>query len=318
MRRRSSTRRKPQFGAAIATVCGFAWACSVFPDELDWPAENGGAGGAGEAAGGSLALGGNGSLGGEPSLGGSANATSGGDTSPGGDSSLAGERSVAGGATSLGGSVNSTGGAANGGTRVTAEAGSAGTPPAAGGNPAGCANPATAFVQASADTWIDSSNTGTNHGQDTELHVVNGSAIRRAVLSFSWNTGIVPERAELRLNLVDNAAQTRPERRLGLALLAQIPDESKTDWMHFGSGSRKWANPGGDFGPELGQLIVPAGSGPTELRADVSALLVTGQSRLDLMLLEDSAAPAAPSDLSFASREDPGQRVPQLALEFCQ
>jgi hypothetical protein len=173
-------------------------------------------------------------------------------------------------------------------------------------------------VQASADTWIDSGVTGANHGSDTTLHVVNGSTIRRALLSFIWNSSIIPEHAELRLTLVGNEAQAKPQRSVGIARLGQTPDETKTDWMHFGSGSRKWANEGGDFGPELAQLIVPEGSGTAELRVDVSALLVTGQSRLDLILLEDSAAPAAPSDLSFASREDPAQRVPQLALASCQ
>lgn len=317
---RSSIHRQPQFGAAIATVCGFAWACSVFPDQLDWPAESGGAGGARETAGGESALGGDGALGGGASLGGIAATASGGESAFGGESALAGETSV-GGETALGGAVNTAGGVTHGGSAGTVEGGSAGAPfssAGAGGNPSQCSNPATAFVQASADTWLDSSITGANHGSDSALHVVNGSASRRALLSFSWNPSIVPDRAELRLNLVGNEAQGQPQRTLGIARLAQIPDESKTDWLHFGSGSRKWANPGGDFGPELGQLSIPAGSDNTELRVDVSALLVAGESRLDLILLEDSTAPAAPSDLSFASREDPAQRIPQLALESCQ
>lgn len=309
-------------------VLTVAWACSVFPDEVELPASPGAGGAAG-----AFALGGAHVSGGVPAEGGfgvsvagfhssggaspSGGAESwnggvgeGGSESPGGSKSLGGSGGTS--PSGFGGTANIEGGMGG----ILAGGAGAASGGAAGGSTQRCEQPLRVTVGATADTWIDAASTVT-HGDDATLRVAAGVAERRALLTFDWNANIVPERAELFFYLNANLDSSARARSLGVFALTRSFDEGKTDWANYGSGSsREWDHEGADFGASFRPLAVAEGVSRGELSVDVTPLIVDGSMQTNLIVLEIDVAPPAPNELQFGSSED-SVNGPRLVLTYC-
>ncbi len=213
-----------------------------------------------------------------------------------------------------------------GGAPSTAGTGGAiDAPGGAGGAPAGCVSPQQQVVTVTVDTWIESAKPGTGHGNDKTLSVVGGGEERRALLQLTLPaavSGAVLLQATLALHLQANADVGLVKRQLGVHRLEQEVSESRTTWNNWAQGSRVWTKPGGDFGPELAQAAIPAGTSGGMLTFNVTAAVQAAFAAqpvpLPLIVVETSAPPAAPAELAFTSREGDASSIATLILEYCQ
>lgn len=168
-----------------------------------------------------------------------------------------------------------------------------------------------------ADTWIDAGSPTKAHGSDAQLFVDGGALERRALASFvlpALPAGATLVHATLALQLQSNADATLSTRTLAVHRLTQAVSESRATWINYGTGaSRKWTLPGGDFGSQLGQTLLPAAtaSGPVQFQLEQPLASVFGAEPVDLDLIvrELSPAPVAPAELALAA--------PTLTIEYC-
>jgi hypothetical protein len=219
-----------------------------------------------------------------------------------------------------------TGGVSGGGSAAL-PAGAGGVDMAsagAGSEPPLCNDPRQVIVPMAFDTWIESAKPKQSHGSDLDLLVVGAPDERRALLQLmlpAHDDGEALLGAQLTLHLKANSDAGGAARQLGLHRLTREVG-SNTTWDNYSSGaSRKWTTPGGDFGPELARLSVPAASTEAVLSFDVTELIRSTQSptpvTLSVVVLEIGSAPAAPADLAFDAVEGDASVSPQLSLSYC-
>jgi hypothetical protein len=270
-------------------------ACAVFPDEATLPTAAAGGGGGG----------------------------GGGDDRP---LAGAGEAGVSVAGRPDAGATQGFGGAADGGT-PSDPPGSAGAEPTtggAGGAPSHCDDPHEVVVPAVLDTWIEAARPKQSHINDSDLFVAGEPDERRALLQLTLPAATDSEvliRARLTLHLKANADSSGSARELGLHRLTHEVGSSTT-WDNYGNGaSRKWAAPGGDFGPELARIGVSSASSEGLLTFDVTGPIRTTQSStaltLSVVILEIGAAPPASSALALDAVEGDASMIPRLLLTYC-
>jgi hypothetical protein len=243
---------------------------------------------------------------------------------PGGASAGGGEQSKSGGAAST-----TEGGA---GAREPLDerggAGGLGEPEVGGGGAAtagGCVKPETRSVVVDQDTWIQSDKASATHEKDSQLLVAAGADERRALLSFLLpafpaDTELVE--ATLVLELQANADTTRAPRTLTLHELEQPFVASRTNWKGWSSGSSgEWRLAGGDFGAELANAKLSAGTSGGKVAFNVTgrarSLLASGAASWSLIVIEADLPPRPPAELAFGALEGNVVALPALTLELC-
>lgn len=293
----SSRRDRLALLGGLALV--WSGSCAVFPDHAVLPDATTLAGAGGEA---------------------SSNAAAGtSDIGAGGRGGAVGSGGSAG--ASIGASAGTPLGGAWGDGGAVGDGGAAGD----GGNPQpACENPVDEVAIVSLDTWIEHASQDSGHGDDTVLSVVGGGSPRRAL--FELTLPVMPEgavllEASLELHLEKNAHAMLAERTLAVHRLLHPISESKTTWRQFANGAKgDWDAPGGDFAAERGDGVVPASSMtglvPIDARPAVAPVFAS-QVDVSLIVLETSAPPPAPADLSFTSSEGATSDAPKLRLRYC-
>lgn len=282
-------------------------ACSVFPDEAVLPAASAGSATAGNEAGAPSSEGGAGV---GALTGGTGAIPVGGTTAAGGSS---------GGSPSGGGS----GGVAGEGGEGVGQAGTGGVVVPT------CDSPEQYVAKTSLDAWVGSVAPSTNHGDEPLLYVSGGTDERRALFVLTVPAapaGAKLLRAEIVLSLESNADSSRTTRKLSLSLLQppRTMREDKVTWTHFAQGNNNtWDVPGGDLGEPVAERTLPPGTTSGLVGFDVTAavlsVLSSSASTHGVAVLETGAAPPAPAQLAFTSRESnaSGSPAPELRLSYC-
>ena len=235
---------------------------------------------------------------------------------------MAGTAALLGGSTGEGGAPFVQGGApvADGG-----DGGASTSPGGAGGMPS-CTEPQERVVLVGVDTWIEAAKPSNGHGNDQVLSVVGGGQERRALLEVTLPAvlaGTVLLNATLTLHLQANADVGLAERRLQVRLLSQAVTEARTNWTNWSNGSsRKWLQPGGDFGSVLDSVRISAGTAEGTVAFNVTATvretMSTAEVALPFIVMENGAPPPAPAELAFTSSEGDASVVPTLLLQYCE
>jgi hypothetical protein len=177
-----------------------------------------------------------------------------------------------------------------------------------------------------ADTWIDAAKpNANNHGSDAALSVISGGAERRALVQVqvpTLPTGAVLLRATLALHLESNADVDLVTRRLAVRQLEHEVVEARASWLNWNNAGRTWKQEGGDFGPALAKVALPAGTSRAAVDFDVTVAVEQALTdltpELPFIVLETSAVPPPPAELAFTSKEGNASNVPKLVVDYCQ
>ena len=293
-------------------------ACSVFPEHAVLPDSSAGSAGTGNDGGLPSAEGGTGgeSVGAVPTGG----AGMAGTSTGGSDGGRAGAANGAAGQVAQGGEIGQGGEVGQGGEHE----GRAGMGSVGGGN---CENPEPYVVTTSLDSWIGSAAPSANHGDESLLYVCGGSDERRALFALTIPAALAGARllrAEIVLSLESNADASKAVRKLALWRLQSLAvREDKVTWTHFTQGNNTWTTPGGDLEELLAERTLPPGTTSGLVGFDVLGKLPAGPPSsaitYEIAVLETGAAPPAPAQMAFTSRQSnvAGWVAPELRLSYC-
>ena len=227
-----------------------------------------------------------------------------------------------------GGGAVGAGGAALGGTGDGGTAGFADIPSNAGAGGAAappCQEPRQSSIKVAIDLWVGSANKKANHGEDTQLFVLNGAQEQRAMFqlelpkaeAFATLTSAI-----FSVRLASNADLGKTERQLGLHPLTRSLSESKTTWNDYGQGSQAWLAGGGDLGERWATLEIPAGTERATLSFDITSeirnLEAAAPLALPMVILEIDAAPLEPAELAIVAMEGNASQSATLILTYCE